>query len=385
MHEHNANRNRNRIAMAVVIAALSVPMIVGLSACSSSSGNSLGATGTITQAAAVVNGQNIAETTVTDYIQDYRTSNNLTDDSAWAQWMVDNNYSAEQLRSDSINYYIQQAVISQDADKRGVSVSDSDIDDQVNKIKDYYGYSDDDWEQQLSQVGYTSDSYRDYVKNSLLQQKLMEATSDGNNSQASDADVLSMANSYASSFNGSKQLKCIVFTDSSKAQDISKQISSGALSFDAAQAQNSTSSDYDGWDCLVNVDAAVSAAVKDMSKGQISQPIAGTTASGNTYIVEVVDVLNVPDGGFTATSQIPTDIYTELQRSASSSAQYTAFETYVQNLVDSADKTINDMPKGLPYDISTDGLTPSNTNNTSANSSNASAQPENGNTSAGQK
>ena len=334
------------MGLAGIIAAVGVTAVV-LTGCGSQA-----------QIAATVNGENIEEATITEYIQNFREANALSEDTAWAQWLVDNSRDADSLRSDAIDYYVRVAVIEQDAKAKGITVSDEDIDSQLAEIKEYYGYDDEQFKEQIEAIGYTEDTYREYIRQSLTQEKLMDATSE--DIQASDAEILEMANNYSSILNGAKKVRCIAIStdNSASAVDIQKQASAPGADFNAIADEKSESTDYDGWDVLVPMDQAVSDAIATLDKGAVSDVIQGTDW---LFIVKVEDTCAVGDGGFTAIDQVPTELKDEFAENVVSSAKSTAFDTYVQNLIDSADKVVNPKPSGLPYDVSTEGIEPSST------------------------
>ena len=141
--------------------------------------------------AATVNGENIEESSITTYIENFRNVNSLNDDTAWAQWLVDNGRTAEELRQDAIDYYVRIAVIAQDAKSKGIEVTKDDIDAQIDEIKSYYGYDDAQFKEQIEAIGYTEESYREYIKQQLTQERLMAATEE--QATASDEEILSMA------------------------------------------------------------------------------------------------------------------------------------------------------------------------------------------------
>ena len=58
----------------------------------------------------------------------FRNSNGLADDTAWAQWMVDNGFTASDVRSQVIDYYVSQELIRQAASENGVTVDSSEVD-----------------------------------------------------------------------------------------------------------------------------------------------------------------------------------------------------------------------------------------------------------------
>lgn len=352
---------------AIALGLIAAPAMV-MTGCSSSQ----------SQVAATVNGENIDEQTITDYVQDFRKTNDLEDDTKWAQWLVDNNLTADTVRSDAIDYYVRQTCIDQDAESKGITVTDDDVNQQINEIKDYYGYDDDKLNEQLEQIGYTQDTYREYVKQSLIQEKLMDATYDESQSNVSDDDILKSAQSYSSIINGAKDVKCIVLgnDEHDKADQLHQQAVDNADGFDQLASDNSESTDYDGWDIAVTQPSAVSSALENMNKGDISDVI---DTGDNLFIVKVNDVLTIGDDGITSIDQLPDGIKDVIKDNLTQSDKSTQFDTYVENLVNNADKTTNDKPSGLPYDVSTDGVTPSEnsaaatSNNTASSDDSASA------------
>lgn len=339
--------NRGKAAAAIAVSGALVLGAFGLAGCSSG-----GAT------AATVNGEALPEETVTEYIDQFRTSNDLDDDTAWAQWMVDNSYDASSIRDTAIDYYVRQMVIAQDAKNHGVSVSDDEVDQQVNEIRENYQLDDQGWIDQLESVGYTEESYRDYVKNSLLSDKLEDVVI--TDVDVTDDEVLEMANMYASYIDGTADVSVIAMPvdDPDAANNVSSQIKDGSLSFDDAKAQNSTTDDFDGVANMNGLETAVTDQIANMSPGDISDPIAGIE---HIYIIRVDDIIDAPEGedNWTSVDQLPQGVYNTFHDQVYSSNSYSAFDSYVQNLINNADIQKNDMPADAPYNVSTEGLTPS--------------------------
>ena len=310
--------------------------------------------------AATVNGENIEESSITTYIENFRNVNSLNDDTAWAQWLVDNGRTAEELRQDAIDYYVRIAVIAQDAKSKGIEVTKDDIDAQIDEIKSYYGYDDAQFKEQIEAIGYTEESYREYIKQQLTQERLMAATEE--QATASDEEILSMANNYSSILNGAKKVKTIVISkdESANAADVRAAAVAAGADCDAIAAENTATTDYDGWDVLVPMDSAVAEAIATMDKGAITDVIVGTDW---LFIVKVEDACVVGDEGFTSLDQVPAELQAEFRTNVESSAKSTAFESYVQNLIDSADVKVNEMPKKLSYDVSTEGIEPTTATN----------------------
>lgn len=305
------------------------------------------------QVAATVNGENIDEETVSAYIENFRKTNNLEDDNAWAQWMVDNGRDAESVRSDAIDYFVQMELIDQDAKAKGIEITDEDVDNAFNEIKDYYGFSDEEFTEQLSQLGYTVDSYKDYLKQSLIQEKLMEQVSA--DVEVSADEILTTANSYTSVLDGAKNISSIVVEDETLANDIKGKLDAGE-DFDALASENSTTTDYDGWDVLMGIDQTVYEALTDAKAGDITAVVPSDDGA-RFFIIKVNDVLSVDqEAGFASADDIPEDLYAEFESNVKQSTASTEFDTYIQGLKDAADITINPMPANLPYDVSTEGI-----------------------------
>lgn len=324
------------------IALLGAPMAMFSTGCA--------ATG---QVAATVNGENIEEETITNYVQDFRKANSLEDNDAWAQWMVDNGRDAASVREDAIDYFVQLALIDQDAKEKGINVTDDEVNAQYDEIKGYYGFSDEEFDQQLEDLGYTEASYKDYLRQSLIQERLMETVS--SDDEVNPEEVLSTANSYSSILNGAKRITSIVVEDETVANDLKAKADAGE-DFATLASENSITSDYDGWDVLMGIDQTVYEALENANKGTITNVIPSDDGT-RYFVIKVDDVLNVDaEKGFSSVDEIPAELYTEFESTVKQSAASTEFDTYLQGLKDAAEITINPMPSGMPYDVSTEGV-----------------------------
>lgn len=105
-----------KIACAVALSAACCFAAVGCSQTKSDSGD-VSVSDTSEGVAATVNGTEIGEKAVTSYIANFRSMSNLESDADWAQWLVDNNYTAADIREEVINYYASQELIRQAARK----------------------------------------------------------------------------------------------------------------------------------------------------------------------------------------------------------------------------------------------------------------------------
>ena len=212
------------IAKTVCAVSLSALCVVGITACSSTSG-SKGVGGV----AATVNGAEIQEEEVTASVESIRSQMSLTDEDAWGEWMAKYDYTPEKVREEVIDSLVTKQLIIQGAEEKGVTVSDDEVQSYVDQMKQNYA-SDDKWNEALQAVGMTEDEYKSNIKTSLLQQGLMKSFE---GDDPSDEDVLSYAQTYISSFDGAKRSSHILFDadDTETAQSVLDQINAGTLDF----------------------------------------------------------------------------------------------------------------------------------------------------------
>ncbi len=132
-----------RIARNVAAFACAAALSLSLAACGShNESGSAGAAPDISDTsggvAATVNGTDIGENAVSSYVANFRNLNSLNEDTDWAQWMVDNGYTAEDLRKEVINYYVSQELVRQAAEQNNVTVDEDAVDEQLNTMKMNY-------------------------------------------------------------------------------------------------------------------------------------------------------------------------------------------------------------------------------------------------------
>ena len=226
---------------AACVAALTVACGLGLVACSGESNDSSGAdindvSGGV---AATVNGTELGEKAITAYVDSFRSSNGLTEDSDWAQWMVDNGLDATAVREEVIDYYVSQELIRQAAEENGVVVDDAQVDEQISTMRGYYS-SDEEWKNALQAVGVTEDRYRDMIKLNLIEAGLMDKVATVE--EPTEEEMLQYAQMYASAYDGAKKSSHILFAseDQATAQEVLDKINAGELDFAEAATQYST-------------------------------------------------------------------------------------------------------------------------------------------------
>lgn len=334
-------------ALLVLASVAAVPAVLTTTGCACQNQE----LGQAEQVAATVNGETtISEQTITDFIQSYRASNHLTDDDVWAKYLIDQGFSsASAFRDDAIRYHVRQIVTQKLADENGIEVSDSEIDNQINEVKEYYGYtSDEDWQKQIASIGYTPESYRDYVKGSIIQDKLIGVL--GANAKPDDEALIARANTYyqQGDLDGAKKIKCIVLNLDDT--DLAAKIAERAKKedFDKLASEYSKTNEYDAWSYSQSTDSAVNDAVKHLDKGGVTGVVTG---AANLFIAKVEDVCHVPDGGFTSVSQIPSDLKRTLSEEVVKQARYELCQENLTKVIDNTQVEKTEMPEGLPYDV----------------------------------
>lgn len=332
----------------VVAGAMSVVFAFGLTACSGSNDAAKG-DGTV---AATVNGTEIYEQTITDYVENVREQMGLTEDAAWGEWLVMYGYTPETIRKDVINSYVQRELISQGADEKGITVDQAKVDEYVNSMKQYYE-TDEEWQAALESAGMTEDYYRSEIELQLKTQALQESFA--TDEEPAEEDLIAQCQMYATAYDGAKKSSHILFEtdDKATAQDVLDKINAGELDFAAAAQEYSvdTASATDGgnvgWDATNSFVEEYTTALEALQEGQISGLV---ESEYGWHIIKCTQVFTAPEE-VTSSDQLPSEWVDGMKESLKSQAQSEAFNAWLEEAEASADIVINEMPEGLPYDL----------------------------------
>lgn len=313
-------------------------------------GTNYGYTGGV---AATVNGAEIQEDTITKYIQDFRTSSDLTSDDDWGNWMKENSFDPATVRDQVIDYYVENELKKQACDEKGITVEQSQVNDEINNMKANYD-SDDAWKQALSSAGLTEDQYRESVEAGLLDKALEDAVA-GDAATADDSKVLDMLNTYYTMFNGAKKSSHILFasSDTEKAQEVLDQINAGTLDFAEAAKQYSTdtASAADGgnvgWDAINSFVTDYTDALDGLSVGQVSGLV---TSDYGIHIIKCTDEFTC-DGKATSLSAYPQEFVDYISNIVKDQNKSTAYSDWFKDYKAQADIQNNDMPENVPYNL----------------------------------
>ena len=342
---------KTSIVRGVCTAGLAAMCIVGLAACSSSGSGSTGGV------AATVNGVEIAEDDVTDYIENVRASvltyySSDNEDDAWGEYLAQYGYTPESLRETVIeNQFVQREIIRQGAESEGISIDASTIDSYVSDMRAYYD-SDEAWQNALSQLDMTEQEYRDSIELALMNQQLQEKVAP--ETEPTEEELVEEANANLSTWDGAKRSSHILFDadDAETAQSVLDQINAGTLDFaEAAKEYSNDGSAQDGgdvgWDKLSSFVDEYQTALDGLSVGQISGLV---ESQFGIHIIMCTDEFTAPQS-ITSTSEIPSEFIDSIRSAIESSDSSTAYQEWLDAYRESADVVINEMPANAPYNI----------------------------------
>lgn len=313
-------------------------------------GTNYGYTGGV---AATVNGSEIEEDTITKYIQDFRTSSDLTSDQDWANWMNENSLDPSTVRSQVIDYYTEVELKKQACDEKGISVDQSEVDEHIESMKSNYS-SDEEWQSALSSTGISEDQYRQAIEEGFRDEALMENVA-GDSAEADDSEVLEMLNSYYTMFDGAKRSSHILFSsdDEATAQEVLDQINAGTLDFaDAAKQYSTDTASAEnggdvGWDATNTFVDAYTTALGELSKGEVSGLV---TSDYGIHIIKCTDEFSC-DGTADSLDDYPSEFVDYISNIVKSQNQSSAYNDWFTSYKDQADIQINDMPEDVPYNL----------------------------------
>lgn len=350
----------SRIARTVCATVLAFSCCAALAACGSSAKTSkatsssdptLNAADISQGVAASVNGVEIGEAAVTAYIENIRATQGLTDEATWAEWLINNGFTAETLRARIIDSFTSTELMKQAAEKEGVTVDSAQVDAQISSMKTMYG-TDDAWQQALAQAGITEEFLRNSIEQSLLQQALSAKVG---TTAATDDEVISYLQGIKDRIDGAKRSSHILFAtdDAETAQQVLDQLNAGEIEFAAAATQYSTDTGSAakggdvGWDKTTSFVTEYQSALDALNVGEMS----GLVQSQYGYhIILCTDMFTAPEE-ITSLDQVPADLLATLRSTVDSNAAQTAFATWFQQFQSSSEIKVNDMPSKASYAV----------------------------------
>ena len=331
------NKNIVIIGAAVVVLAI-IAVVFFLPKISSTNG-----------VAATVNGKTIAEQDVTNKIEQYRKEAGFDTDDKWAQQLANINQTPETFRETMIRDMAEDIIYEQQCEKNGITVTEEEVDHKVEEAKAYYeNYEDYTFEDMLQDSLLTEDGYRDYVRDSLYREKMIDYYK---SITIDDATLLEYINSNIQLIDGAKEFSVIVTDSKEKANAARDELARGT-DFAKVQSSYSLTTAYDGWNMMPTISDDAVKAANALDKGAVSDII---EVSGTFYIIKCTDILSVPANGVKSVSEIPEKYLEGYKDDILQSSAFKVYSEAMDAAIASADIKINAMPKNLPYDVNMDG------------------------------
>ena len=315
--------------------------------------------------AATVDGEEIAEQKVTDQIQQIREQSNLSEEEQWGTFLAQSGMTPSSVREQIIDTLVNDKLVVKGAAELGITVESSEVDEYVNQMKSNYG-DDEAWKSALEQAGFTEDSYREVITQSLYEQKANEHfEAEG---EMTDEDYVSAARDYASYYDGAKRSSHILFkvddpqdeaamADArAQAESVLARINDGSLDFaDAAKQYSGDTGSAEnggdvGWDVMNSFVTEYTDALGQLELNQVSGLV---QSDYGIHIIKVTEVYNAPEDTSTITSldQLPAEFQESIKSMASSMGANKKYQEWIDGLKEKATIDIKEMPSGLPYDV----------------------------------
>ncbi len=308
--------------------------------------------------AATVNGTEIEEDKVTRAINNMRLSYNYAEDEDWKEYLKGQNATPQSMRDETLGTLIDQELILQFAEQRGVTTDDEEIQSYVDKMAENYS-TPEKWDEARKEGGFeTEDDYKEALRFSILQKKLQEGFEEA--VQLDDAGLLAKAQESAASYSGAKRSRHILFKteDKETAQDVLNRIKSGELAFEDAVQEYSTDEGSKanggdvGWDRLTTFVTEYTDALSGLNEGEVTKDL--VESKYGWHIIMVTDVFEAPET-VESLDQIPAEFQEEIRTTASETDSQTAMDDWLLEMKQTSDVVINPMPENVPYDVDMSG------------------------------
>ena len=304
--------------------------------------------------AAVLGDTSIYENDVTRQIEAIRAQYGYTDDSVWAMMLSMSDYTPETFREYTIKSMTYDQVVPVAAAQKSVTVAAADVDAAVQKMKETYGLSDEQWATALTNSGFTEESYRKTIELSLMEQALYDQVT----ADAAITDEYFMTNGmpYVESYYGDiKRSSHILFApeDLATAQSVLAQLQAGTITFADAVAQYSIDTGSAvaggdvGWSGIHTFVDEYQTALDQLAVGEMS----GLVESQFGYhIILCTDAFTYTAD--TKVADLPTDVYDHICTNyLSSRVANDTYNDFIDGVRDGMGFTVYPMPQGLSYDV----------------------------------
>ena len=311
------------------------------------------------QIAATVDGINIMEDSITSYIMDSKIYYGDGSDAQWARYLVDSNQTAEQIRQMYIDDMVDSIVQEKAYADQGITVDANDREDHWNELAEDRG-GEDKLTEEVEGYGYTVDQYKQLFDSTIRLQKLKDKVAP--KSEVTDQEIVDYVNDNAERYNGSRKSSHILFaldegestTNRDLAENVLKKIQDGELAFEDAVKEYSTDTGSAadggnvGWTHETSFVEPYQQAVEALSDGEMS----GIVESEYGYhIILCTGAIDFPEGGIASVDQLPEEVVDAIRESQENEQQNSDYQAWFDEFKSTLEIVVNDMPKGLPYDV----------------------------------
>lgn len=184
----------------------------------------------------------------------------------------------EQLKGQAITFLVQQAEVESQAKKLGIDISDSKVNQEIERYKkQFYGGSDARYEKAVKQQGLTDAQAREAIKQQLISQSLFKKVT--GDVKVSNADITQYYNTHKTQYvqPETREVRHILVTKKALAESLYQQLKSGGnFAKLAKQYSKDPGSAAQGGKLTVSKGQTVPQFDKtafSLKTGQISQPV----------------------------------------------------------------------------------------------------------------
>lgn len=287
-----------------------------------------------TDVAAVVDGTVITQDEVDARVWQRRSADGLTSEESYESYLQSAGITAWDVRRDAIEDLVRDALVEKDAASRGITVSDAEVDADIDQLRSRYP-SEGAWLEALGTSGYDEDSYRRAIRSSMLTSRLRAAVVP--DEEPTQTEVAQYAVAFAPTLAG-RRSSMILFSqdDHELAEQVYQQLQDGA---DFAEMAREYSIDGSapaggdvGWDSLGSFDPAYQEALDQLEPGEMS-PIVQTRFGYHIILCTDRYEPTYEEDGSVDLADIPGDLMARMVDSMRSSLAEQRFSAYLSTLL----------------------------------------------------
>lgn len=307
------------------------------------------------QVAASVQGQEISEESVTEYIQNFRNGIQCDDDSAWKSYLEERNMTPEEFRSMTIQELASPIIVQNKADELGITVSDEEVSAKVDSVRSMLLADDDDdtWNSTLEHYGTTQEDMEDTYRKAILRSKVLEEVvgdvtpTDNDIKNYTEDKLLGQSTKniwvlYSADYTSLQKTLRTVQNAKDRTATMSSLIKKpSSKSIDGVKL---------GWDINAELTDGMKEAIAELKKGDVVDAL---YSDGSLYyLFYVEDSYKFPSKA-SKLGALKGSLKSAVSELAAQELESSAGNLWLKQQI--AEQTqVNDMPSGLSYDVEVD-------------------------------